>query len=132
MQNFKFLRVNVRELRLVLDINVDSAFPVSRGKFQLAANRDGAGDLSVSCVHRGDVAAAAVHGKDALRRRVVNDGVRIGSGGDGAKRLERLEVKHGDVVGATIAYESAAEFGRDRNPVNSLGIGDVAHDGLGI
>jgi len=64
MQNFKFLRVNVCELRLVLDVDVDCAFS-SAAANSACANRDGAGNFAIRRIHCSDVAAAAVHGRRA-------------------------------------------------------------------
>src|SRR5258708_37647163 len=118
MQNRKFLCVNVRELGFVFKVDENCAFSIGCGKFQLAANCDSACDFAVSRIDRSDVATASVHREDAFRRWIVNDGVRICSGQDGAKRLKRLEVEHRDVIGAAIADKYPPEFGRDTTPMN--------------
>src|SRR5262249_43693709 len=76
--------------------------------------------------------SSSVHGENALRRRVIEDGVRIRPRLCGPDGFERCEFEDRDVVGATVAGEAAASFGSDGDSVNALRIGDVADDGVAV
>src|SRR6266446_4205506 len=132
MKNGELLRVEVDDLRGVLNVDEDAALAVGDGEFWLAAESECDGDGAVSGADGGGVLAASVQGEDALGNRVVDDGVGIGAGGDGAEGLERLEVENGDVVGAAVADVAAAEIGNDSDAVDALGVRNIALDRVGI
>jgi len=104
------LCVDLTDLGFILDVEVDVAFAVDLRELGLAADGDCRRvDFARLCVEYGGVIAASVEGQDAVRGRLIDDGVGIGAGLDLAQNLKRLEVEDGDIVILAVAGEAAAE-----------------------
>src|SRR5260370_23090488 len=116
----------------VFVVHIDGAFAIGGGKFRLAAQIDRAEHSAVRSVDGGGIFASAVKGKDALGDGLVEDGVWIGVGFNGAKELQCFKVEDGDIVRSAVAGESAAEVGGNGDAVDALGIRDVTDDGVAV
>src|SRR5260370_7264135 len=116
----------------VFVVHIDGAFAIGGGKFRLAAQIDRAEHSAVRSVDGGGIFASAVKGKDALGDGLVEDGVWIGVGFNGAKELQCFKVEDGDIVRSAVAGESAAEVGGNGDAVDALGIRAVTDDGVAV
>src|SRR5579859_80663 len=116
----------------VFDVDVDVAYAVSRSEFRTPAQSDGAGDSSGCRIDGSCVRAAAVKREDALRCRVVNDGVGILAGYGFTHRLERLQIENRDFVGSSIAGKAASQFRRKGDSVYARRIGNLSDHGAAV
>src|SRR6267154_2831048 len=132
MEFLEGLRIEMMERGGILVVHVDGALAVSDGKFGLATQINRAGYGAIRGVDRGGVFAAAVEGEDALGDGIVNDGVGIRICFNGADGFQHFEVKDGYIVRTAVAVEAATEVGSDSDAMDTLGVGDVADDGVGV
>src|ERR1700674_5507657 len=116
----------------ILVVHIDCALAVSDGEFGLATQIYRAGHGAIRGVNRRGILAAAVEGEDALGDGIVNDSVGIRICFDRADGFQRFEVEDGYIIRTAVAGEAATEIGSDSDAMDALGIGDVAHDGVGV
>src|ERR1700674_123042 len=132
MEFLEVLRIEMMERGGILVVHVDGALAVSDGKFGLATQIYGADNSAIRGVNRCRIPTAAVEGENALGDGIVDDGVWIRICFDRAEGLQRFEVEDGYIVRTAVAGEAAAEVGSDSDAMDALGVGDVAHDGVGV
>src|ERR1700719_185336 len=121
--------VDCHHFVFVLDIDVDGALAVGDGELGPAIQVDGSHGIATLGVDYGRVVWVAIHGKDALRRRIVDDAIRILVGLRLTESLERLQIEDDDFSLRAVGDESAAELGGNGDAVVLFQAGDVADDG---
>src|SRR6266699_6015092 len=129
-QDRERLRIEDRDLTLVLDVRVDLA-AIADCRLRRAAESYGTDDRAIRGVDRGRVGAAAVEREDALRSRIVENRIRISARNlNDPDRSEGfvVEDRHGGI--AAVAGESSIELGRESDAVDSRCIRDVSDDGV--
>ena len=132
LRHQRVLGIDLDDFVLVFDVDEDVAFAVHLRELGLAAEGNRRGDHVAGLgVDRGRVAAAAVEGEDAMRDRLINDGVGILAGLDFAQNLQRFDVEDGDVVVGAVAGEAFAEIGGDGDAVDAFGVGNGADELVG-
>ncbi len=131
-RHFQILRINLQFLAFVLDVHVDVSSAIRHRKFRLARYRDRSQHVASSGVYRGGIVALAVHGEDALRCRVVNNGVGIHPCFRAPDYLQGLQIENGDGVRAAIRGEASVELRREGDAVHTIGIRDFARHGSGV
>ena len=95
------------EFRGIFVVDEDAALAIGDGVFGLAAERNRSDHGAVRAVNDSCVFAASIEAKDALRGRVVDDGVGIGVGLCGADSFQGFEIEDGGGVCAAVTGEPA-------------------------
>src|SRR5205807_1761759 len=99
--------------------DVDHAFFVRDGGFGLAAELDGPGHGVTGRVDGRRILAAGVERENAVRGRLVDDGVRPVAHLDPRRLFECLQVEHGHGRTAAVADEALFVLWRDGDAVNA-------------
>src|SRR2546423_2405965 len=126
------LGVDGDEVGSVLAIDEDGALAVGHGEFRLVVEGNGAYDGAVGGIDGGGVLAASIEGENAFGGRIINNGVGICVGFHGTQRLEGFEIEDYRGVRAAGTDEAAAQVGDDGDAVDTLRVGDIALDGVGV
>ena len=121
----------VRELifstrAFVLKVIVDVAVAVCCREFGTTSEINRAGHFSVFGFDHRRAVAAAVEGENPGGRGIIDDGIRLLSGGHFCDGLQRFQVEDGDRGGLPVANKSAAEVCRDGDSMHARGVFDFA------
>ena len=131
-RDYQRFGIDLLNLAFVFEVDVDVAGAVGRREFGLAAEGDGGQHVAGDGVNCGGILAEAVHGKNALGRGIVDDGIRIFPRLRVADRLQRLHVKNCDGAGLAVGCESVAEFRSESDAMHPRRIRNCADDFLGV
>jgi hypothetical protein len=102
--------IDGREAVAILQVDEHASGAVVHREFRFGIQRDGAHHLVLRGIDGGDVAAAAVEREHALRRRLVQDCVRIvASGLDLREAGQRQQVEHDDAGCSARAHVAMAQ-----------------------
>src|SRR5258705_63948 len=90
----QFVRVEREQLILVFEIHEHRALAVGLREFRFAAEWNRANHFSLLRINRRRILTACVEGEDALRGRVIPDGVGASADFDLVQRLQSLEIEN--------------------------------------